>query len=80
MSTEVDEERELMLLEAAEHIKMTKAQRALNQVNVALSVQDTTAKKDHSRRVYTFVVITGRIWSCPFITRRSPAAHIISAN
>jgi hypothetical protein len=55
-STEEDEERELILLEAAAHIKMARAQRALYQVKVALAVQDATAKKDHSRRVYTFVV------------------------
>jgi hypothetical protein len=56
----VDEERELMLLEAARHIKMARPQRALYQAKVALAVQDATAKKDHLRRVNTFVVNYGQ--------------------
>jgi hypothetical protein len=55
-----DEERELMLLEAAEHIKMARAQRALYQAKVEIAVRDAAAKKDHSERVYTFVVDYGQ--------------------
>jgi hypothetical protein len=41
-----EEERELMLLEAAVHIKMARVQRALYQAKVVRAVQDATAKKD----------------------------------
>ncbi len=78
-STKEDKERELMLLETAAHVKKARAQRALYQAKVELAVQDATAKKDHSRRVYTLLLIMGRTWSCLFITRSSPAASIISA-
>ena len=54
-STNKEEERELMLLEAVAHIKMTRAQRALYQAKVALAVQDATANKDHLVRVYHLV-------------------------
>ncbi len=56
---ESDEERELMLLEAAIHIKMARAQRALYQATVVGAVQDAIAKKDHLEKVYTFVVNYG---------------------
>jgi len=55
-----DEERELMPHEAACHIKMARAQRALYRTKVAQAVQDATAKKDHSEKVYTFVVDYGQ--------------------
>jgi hypothetical protein len=71
-STEEDEERELMLLEAATHIKMARAQRALYQAKVALAVQDATAKKDHSRRVYTFVVDYGQNMELPVYNKEQP--------
>jgi hypothetical protein len=51
-STNEEEERELMLLEAAAHIKMARAQRALYQAKVALAVEDATVNKDHLVRVY----------------------------
>ncbi len=54
-STNKEEERKLMLLEAVAHIKMTRAQRALYQAKVALAVQDATANKDHLVRVYHLV-------------------------
>ena len=51
-----DEERELMLLEAAQHIKMARTQRALYQAKVELAVAAACAEKDHSEMEYTFVV------------------------
>ena len=57
---EVEEERELMLLEAAEHIKMARAQRALYQSKVDLAVCHATEKKEHCDRAYTFVVDYGQ--------------------
>ena len=72
VSTEVDKERELILLEAAEHIKMARAQRALYQAKVDLAVQDATAKKDHLRRVYTFVVDYGQNMELPIYNKEQP--------
>ena len=57
---EVEEERELMLLEAAEHIKMARAQRALYQSKVELAVRHATEKKEHCDRAYMFVVDYGQ--------------------
>jgi hypothetical protein len=50
-----DKARELMLLDAAVHIKMARVQRALYQAKVELAVQDATAKKDHLWRVYMLI-------------------------
>jgi hypothetical protein len=47
-SIKAEEERELMLLQAAVHIKMARAQRALYQAKVADVVADATAGKEHS--------------------------------
>jgi hypothetical protein len=55
-STKADKERELMLLQAAAHIKMARLQRALYQAKVADAVADATARKEHLVRRYTFVV------------------------
>jgi hypothetical protein len=63
-STKADEERELMLLQAAVHIKMARAQRALYQAKVADAVADATAGKEHSVRRYTFVVDYGQNKNC----------------
>jgi hypothetical protein len=79
VSTEVDEEKELMLFEAAEHIKMARAQRALYQVKVALAVQDATAKKDHLRRVYTFVVDYGQNMELPVYNKEQPGCTYYSS-
>ena len=70
--TEVEEERELMLLEAAEHIKMARAQRALYQAKVELAVRDATEKKKHCDRVYTFVVDYGQNMELPSYQKEQP--------
>jgi len=67
-----DEERELMLLEAAIHIKMARAQRALYRAKVAQAVQDATAEKDHSEKVYTFVVDYGQNMELPSYNSEQP--------
>ena len=72
-----DKERELMLLEAAWHIKIARLQRALYQAKVARAVQDATAIT--RRRCIPSLSIMDRIWSCPVITVSSPAARITSA-
>ena len=48
-----DEERELMLLEAAVHIKMARAQRAPYQRKVELAVAAALAKREHLEMVLT---------------------------
>jgi hypothetical protein len=53
----VAEEKEQMMLEAAEHIKMARAQRQLYQDKVEKARQ--TVGKIHSERTYTFVVDYG---------------------
>jgi Zn-finger protein len=55
----------LLELEAAWHIKMARSQRALYRSKVARAVQDATAKKDHSEKVYTFVVDYGQNMELP---------------
>ena len=56
-----------MLIEAAKHIKMARAPRALYlyQAKVDLVVRDATAKMDHSERVYTIVVDYGQTMELP---------------
>jgi hypothetical protein len=67
-----DEERELMLLEAAVHIKMARAQRALYQAKVQLAVDSAIAGKNHSEMVYTFVVDYGQNMELPTYRREQP--------
>ena len=70
--TEVEEERELMLLEAAEHIKMARAQRALYQAKVELAVYHATHKTKHYDCVYTFVVDFGQNMELPSYRKEQP--------
>ena len=71
-SNGADEERELMLLEAAEHIKMARAQRALYQAKVANAVADATEGKDHTVRRYTFVVDYDQNMELPVYNKEQP--------
>jgi len=71
-SNGADEERELMLLEAAEHVKMARAQRALYQAKVADAVADATEGKDHAERRYTFVVDYGQNMELPVYNKEQP--------
>jgi hypothetical protein len=59
-ATVVEEAREQLLLDAAVHIRMARAQRALYQARVAEAVCDATDGKEHSVRRYTFVVDYGQ--------------------
>jgi len=72
-SNGVDEERELMLLQAAEHVKMARAQRALYQAKVADAVADATEGKDHAMRRYTFVVDYGQNMELPVYNKVQPS-------
>jgi hypothetical protein len=71
-SNGADEERELMLLQAAKHIKMARAQRALYQAKVADAVADATEGKDHAERRYTFVVDYGQNMELPVYNKEQP--------
>ncbi len=71
-STKVDEERELMLLQAVVHIKMARAQRTLYQAKVVNVVADATAGKEHLVRRYTFVVDYGQNMELPMYNKEQP--------
>jgi hypothetical protein len=72
-STNANEERKLMLLQAAAHIKTARAQRALYQAKVADAIADTTAGKEHSVRRYTFVVDYGQNMELPVYNKEQPS-------
>ena len=61
-----------MLLKAAVHIKMARAQRALYQAKVQLAVDSAIAGKNHSEMVYTFVVDYGQNMELPTYRREQP--------
>jgi hypothetical protein len=71
-SNGADEERELMLLQAAEHVKMARSQRALYQAKVADAVADATDGKDHPNRRYAFVVDYGQNMELPVFNKEQP--------
>ncbi len=71
-STKADKERELGLLQAAVHIKMARAQRALYQAKVADADVDATAGKEHLVRRYTFVVDYGQNMELPVYNKEQP--------
>jgi hypothetical protein len=71
-STMTEEQRELMLLQAAVHIKMARAQRALYQAKVADAIADATAEKEHLVRRYTFVVDYGQNMELPVYNKEQP--------
>ncbi len=71
-STKVDKERELMLMQAAAHIKMARAQRALYQAKVVDVVADATAGEEHLVRRYTFGVNYGQNMELPVYNKEQP--------
>jgi hypothetical protein len=75
--TKEEEERELMLLEAAAHIKMARVQRALYQAKVALVVQGAMVNKDHLGRVYTVVVDYGQNMELPVYNKRAAQMQVL---
>ena len=54
------EERELMLLQTAKHVKMAREKRKLYQQKVADAVEDAKVRRTHGERRYTFVVYYGQ--------------------
>ena len=71
-SNEVAEEKEQMMLEAAEHIKMARVQRQLYQDKVDKARR--TVGKIHSERTYTFVVDYGQNMELPVFNAEQPRA------
>jgi hypothetical protein len=71
-SDKVAEEREQMMLDAAEHIKMARAQRKLYQQKV--DDVKRTVDRPHSERTYIFVVDYGQNMSLPIFNSQQPGA------
>ena len=68
---EVAEQREQMMLDAAEHIKMARSQRKLYQDKVEKAVQ--SVNKPHSERTCTFVVDYGQNMELPIFNKEQPS-------
>ena len=71
-ATKVAEEKEQVMLEAAEHIKMARVQRQLYQDKVDKARR--TVGKIHSERTYTFVVDYGQNMELPVFNSEQPRA------
>ncbi len=71
-STKAEEERELMLLQAAAHIKKARAQRALYQAKMADTIADATARKEHLVRRYTSFVDYRQNMELPVYNKKQP--------
>ena len=70
-ATVMAEEREQMMLEAAEHIKMARAQRKLYQDKVEAAQR--TVDRPNSERTYTFVVDYRQNMELPIFNKEQPA-------
>jgi uncharacterized protein YnzC (UPF0291/DUF896 family) len=68
----VTEERELLLLECAVHIKMARVQRSLYQEKVSEAIADAKAGVAHTSRRYTFVVDYGQNMELPVFNTQQP--------
>ena len=71
-STTVQEEREILLLECADHIKMARAQRLLYQLKIELAIKDARLGTIHIKRTYTFVVDFGQNMELPVFNTQQP--------
>ena len=69
-ATQMAEQREKMMLEAAEHIRMARAQRTLYRAKVDEAVK--TVDRPHSERTYTFVVDYGQNMELPIFNKEQP--------
>ena len=67
-----EEMRELIMLQAAEHVKMARIQRKLYQQKVAEAVEDAKVGRAHSERRYTFVVDYGQNMELPIFNKEQP--------
>jgi len=71
-ATTVTEEREVLLLECAVHIKMARVQRSLYQEKVTEAIADAKASVVHTSRRYTFVVDYGQNMELPVFNTQQP--------
>ena len=71
-SSKIDEERELLLLEAAKHVSMARAQRALYQEQINNARRNASAGTAHSEQVYVFVVDYGQNMELPVYNSEQP--------
>jgi hypothetical protein len=71
-TTTVAEEREVLLLESAMHIRMARSQRALYQLKMEEAQEDAREDKEHSERRYTFVVDYGQNMELPVYNQQQP--------
>ncbi len=74
----VAEEREVLLLECATHIKMARAQRCLYQAKVEQAVTDAKAVIEHEKKPTHSSLITVKIWSFRSTIPSSLVAPIIT--
>lgn len=70
--TTVGEEREVLLLECAVHIKMARAQRSLYQAKIQEAKSAAEADVRHEDRTYTFVVDYGQNMELPIFNSQQP--------
>ncbi len=70
-SNKVAEEREQMMLETAEHIQMTRAQRKICQEKV--SAARRTVDRVHSKQTYTLVIDYGQNMVLPIFSSEQPS-------
>ena len=75
----IADKQELLLLDAANHIKMARAQRSLYQQKVAAAGKDATEGVTHLEQTYTLSWIMGKIWNCQFTIRSNQGVLIILA-
>ncbi len=71
-ATTIEEERELLLLESAEHVVMARAQRKLYQEKMDKAQEHARSGMVHSERTYTFVVDYGQNMELPVYNANQP--------
>ena len=68
----MDEERELMLMRAAVHVKEARAQRSLYQDCMKRAVSDTKQNVNHNSKTYTLVVDYCQNMEVPVFNKEQP--------
>ena len=73
-ATEAEEACKQLLLDAAVHVQIARAQRALYQAHVAAAVCNATDGKEHSVQRYVFVVDSGQNMQVPIFNNDQPGS------
>ncbi len=68
----IADKQEILLLDAANHIKMSRSQRSLYQEKVAATVTDATEGVTHLEQTYTFVMDYGQNMELPVYNSQQP--------